>query len=127
MKKAAGIFLLSVYLFSFAELHNLFKLPVLIAHFQEHRAEDPGISFFTFIRIHYFDPMVVDADYQRDQQLPFRDTDCCVLNVSGISELPVLAHAIPPPPPPAFNWIVKNEDSPPQHHPFRVFQPPRCA
>jgi hypothetical protein len=127
VKKAAGLFLLSVYLFSFAELHNLFKLPVLISHFREHRAEDPSISFFTFIRIHYFDPLVVDEDYQRDQQLPFRDTDCCVVTISGISELPVLSVPLPPPPPATAGWVVQDEESLPPPHSIRVFQPPRYA
>ena len=85
MKRTAGIFLLSIYIFSFAEVHNLVKIPVLFQHFKEHKQEDPSISFWDFIKIHYMDPIVVDDDYQRDQQLPFRDAGCCQLvNISDL-------------------------------------------
>jgi hypothetical protein len=73
-----AILLLSIYMLSFAEFHHFLRIPVLIAHFKEHRQEDPSISFLSFLRMHYVGEIVIDDDYQRDKELPFREADCCV-------------------------------------------------
>ena len=62
------------------------KLPVLFEHFHEHRLEDPSLSFFSFLKMHY-EKIVIDDDFQRDQQLPFRDADCGAL-VAAASDIP---------------------------------------
>lgn len=127
MKRTAGIFLLSIYLFSFAEVHNLVKIPVLFQHFKEHKQEDPSISFWDFIRIHYMDPIVVDDDYQRDQQLPFRDADCCQLVSNGVFETAPMTVEIGPLPESAREFHQTDEQNKPQFTSFDIFQPPRCA
>jgi hypothetical protein len=125
VKRISGIFLISIYMFSFAEFHNLVKLPVLFEHFREHRQHDAAISFWSFIQIHYFDPLIIDADYQKDRQLPFRDTDCCVLGSTSICEFAPVIMDIDPPAEQPREYYHFNEVHPPQFTPFDIFQPPR--
>ena len=127
MKRLAGILLLSVYMFSFAEFHNLLKIPVLVAHFKEHRQEDPSISFFSFIKIHYLDPLVVDDDFQRDEQLPFRDADCCFVISANVCECFPIAVEINKPAETMHEFHLYNEINKPQFSSCDIFQPPRCA
>lgn len=127
MKRIAGIFLIGIYMFSFAEFHNLLKVPILFEHFREHRQLEPSISFFSFIKLHYLDPIVVDDDYQRDQQLPFRDTDCCVMTVASVCECPQLSVEIDKPEDTVTEFHLYNEINKPQFVTFDIFQPPRCA
>lgn len=70
MKKLISILLLSLYLVSTTELYQFLKIPVLIEHYMEHKELNPVITFNTFLKMHYHNP-VKDSDYQRDQQLPF--------------------------------------------------------
>lgn len=127
MKKLAGIFLLTVYMTSFAELHNLARVPVLLSHFKEHRQQDPELSFWAFIKLHYFDPLVVDDDYQRDRQLPFRDTDFGhVATISYCDRTPAVI--LPgPPAEPLPEFPLFNEQNKPQFPAFDIFQPPRVS
>jgi hypothetical protein len=76
VKRFSAILLLSVTLLSQTELHQLLKLPVLVQHFIEHRAENKDISVTGFIILHYFSGNTKDKDYERDMQLPFKTTDC---------------------------------------------------
>jgi len=112
---------------SFAELHNLLKIPVLFEHYKEHRQLNPDISFWSFIKLHYLDPIVVDEDYQRDQQLPFRDTDCCVMTLSSVCECLQIAVEIDKPEEVINDFHLFNEENKPQFVPFDIFQPPRTS
>lgn len=56
------------------------KIPVLFQHFAEHRREDPSISLFAFLQLHYKGSFAVDEDYKRDQELPFRTNETIVNN-----------------------------------------------
>ncbi len=127
VKRITGIFVLSVYLLSFAEVHNLFKIPVLFQHFQEHKQEDPSISFWDFIKIHYMEPIVVDEDYDRDQQLPFRNADCCLVAASSVCECNTITVEIEPLPVLAEKFYSFNEVNKARKYSFAVFQPPRYA
>lgn len=127
VRKLTGILLISVYMLSFAELHNLLKIPVLLEHFKEHKQEDPSISFWSFIKLHYFDPIVVDDDYQRDQQLPFRDTDCCIVTTASVCECLQVTVEIQPLSEQSKEFHLFNEINKPQFTSFDIFQPPRCA
>lgn len=79
VKRLGGILMITVYMLSFAELHNLLRIPVFFAHLDEHQEKDPSTTVWGFFKEHYIGPTVVDDDFDRDQQLPFRDTECCVV------------------------------------------------
>jgi hypothetical protein len=72
LKRLIAILLLSVYLTPGAELHQLLKVPALVAHFVEHRAQDGKLSFWNFLYAHYAHGNVKDADYEKDMKLPFK-------------------------------------------------------
>lgn len=53
-------------------LNELAKLPVLFAHFLEHKDRDQSIDFISFLSIHYWGEDIDDNDTDRDNQLPFK-------------------------------------------------------
>lgn len=77
MKAFISRLLLIIYLFSATEFNQLLKLPVLIAHFQEHQHKNPSISFLQFLYHHYAIDHQDDGDTTRDHQLPFQSHDDC--------------------------------------------------
>ncbi len=76
MRRFTSILLLWTYLLANTELHQLMLIPVFFEHFQEHRLENPTINMIDFIVLHYFGEETKDADYGRDQQLPFKNANC---------------------------------------------------
>jgi len=62
----------SAFVLSATPARELFKLPLLLEHFREHRQEEPDISWLSFLILHYFNDAPPDADYARDMQLPFK-------------------------------------------------------
>ena len=73
---------------SFSELPQLLKIPVFIAHFQEHKLAHQRTTVSGFIKEHYQGKFVMDEDYKRDNQLPFRTANF-VLNTTVIFAPPV--------------------------------------
>lgn len=82
-----GWFLLGSYLLVSTPAVELLKLPVLVEHYVEHRAESPEMGFWEYLSLHYFSGIEYDADYARDMQLPFK----------SISLASVLLLALQPP------------------------------
>ena len=76
MRTIIGYILLFAMVSSGTEFYQLAKVPVMFSHFREHQAENPGITFSEFMKIHFFDPSKVDHDYERDIQLPFKNHEC---------------------------------------------------
>jgi len=72
MRRVNAIALLLFYLLANTELVEIVRLPILFEHFAEHKQQNKDIRFLDFIVLHYFSSDVKDADYERDQQLPFR-------------------------------------------------------
>lgn len=94
MKKIVTILFLSSYLFATTELSQLFKLPVLISHFMEHKQEDKDLSFWQFLCIHYAHGNPKDADYDKDMKLPFKAHDNCVTSIICITTPPSLQFSV---------------------------------
>jgi hypothetical protein len=86
MQRGIAFILLLTFMLSHTELHQFFKIPVLFEHLSEHRKQDPSITFIQFIKLHY-DKIVIDDDYQRDQQLPFRNADCAAV-ITIVTDIP---------------------------------------
>jgi hypothetical protein len=128
LKKTVTIFFLSIYMLSFAEFHHFLRIPVLIQHFKEHRQLDPSISFVSFLRLHYVGEIVIDDDYQRDNQLPFREADCCVTTISLSCECPAMDIEISGNTEEINNeFILYDEDNHSLLSIADIFQPPRAA
>lgn len=90
MKKLITISLLSIYLLSATEAHQLLKLPVIFYHFAEHKQVDKTISFVDFLAMHYLHGSPPDKDYERDMQLPFK---ACV-NINTILPVAPIPHIV---------------------------------
>lgn len=82
MKKAAAICLLTFYLFSTTELGQLFKIPLLVQHYLEHKASS-NLTIIEFMTIHYANDNVRDADYDKDMKLPFKTHENCANIISA--------------------------------------------
>lgn len=104
----------------------MLRIPYLMQHFQQHRAADPNMNFSTFIKIHYLGPVIVTDDFKQDQQLPFRNVDCHMLNTTVCIYEPVTVEIDPPAEMPSVFYCY-NETNKPQFSSFDIFQPPRQA
>ena len=78
MKNVVSIFFLTVYLLASTQAHELLKLPIVFAHFSEHKNEDKSISLLEFLDMHYMHGSPKDDDYDRDMQLPFKTTSSAI-------------------------------------------------
>lgn len=112
--------------FSQTELHQILKLPILVQHYFEHRAESKDISLSQFIVLHYFSGDPVDDDYARDMQLPFKTNDCLQVITSIVVPEEIIFNV-------PFETIVKNS-FPKFHNDWiecnyakSIFRPPQFA
>lgn len=92
LKKWLIISMLFVYLSANTQLHEIFKLPVLIEHFLEHHHANKHLSFFDFLKMHYANGNKRYADYDEDMKLPFKSADACDFFVAAFSMLPKYPH-----------------------------------
>lgn len=53
-------------------LQQLLKLPVLLAHYAEHREQRKDLDFVDFLFMHYIGEDGVSSDNDRDMELPFK-------------------------------------------------------
>jgi hypothetical protein len=73
LKKPITIALLIIYLFSATELHEVLKLPILIEHYLEHKAQNNQLSLLDFLALHYNQSFDHDKN---DHKLPFKSKEC---------------------------------------------------
>lgn len=126
MKKLLAISLLFLYIFGATEACQLFKVPAMIMHYVEHKAENPSITVYQFFKIHYFDDTVHDSDYQHDQRLPFKVTDnhstSLVCVVPGRAVIQAKVKRIP-----LKKYTIFNTYIPSNLFDKGIFQPPKLA
>lgn len=127
MRKAVSIFFLSLCVFTFSEFHQLMKLPVLFQHFAEHRQEDPTITIFAFLKLHYKGSFAIDDDYKRDQELPFRTNETLVNNITACEFNFPLYVVVPHSPVNEKEYSILKENKIPVICIQDIFQPPRIA
>jgi hypothetical protein len=78
VKKVVAAICLFIVLFSQTELHQLLHAPKLYSHFIEHKEKKPEISFLQFLKMHYTVADDNDGDGSKDQELPFKSTECAI-------------------------------------------------
>ena len=78
MKKYTVILILTAYLFSTTELHQLLKLPIVFEHYYEHKQLNQDISFLDFLDMHYMHGSPLSVDYDQDMKMPFKTIDKCL-------------------------------------------------
>jgi hypothetical protein len=88
-----ALLFLSLQLMTNTELCQLVKIPVLISHYEEHKALNGDISIFSFLQLHYFNGSPHD---NTDMELPFKTTSVAMV-IQNCPSAPVPAiTAIPP-------------------------------
>lgn len=75
VKKYISISILVIYMISSTELSQLLRIPLLIEHFIEHNQDGNQLSIGDFFHMHYIEKQHMDADYDKDMQLPFKTAD----------------------------------------------------
>ena len=60
------------------ELSEFMKMPLLVTHFMEHKSLNAGVTVMDFLHMHYNQGDLKDADYDKDQQLPFKSHEGCI-------------------------------------------------
>lgn len=118
--------LLFVFLMQTMQLGDLAKTPLLIRHFIQHKHLYPSTTVLGFIKMHYLDTQVVDADYAEDMQLPFKtiDTQALVIQLYMPPEVFYLKNTFafllhPALPQATDNLLLPHRNS--------IFQPPKIA
>lgn len=125
MRKLAATIICLVYLFGATEASQLLKLPILVQHYNEHKAGNASITLARFLHMHYMGYDDNDDDDMRDMQLPFKTMNgCCTMLAYSMPtqkalvtrvELPVVQQT----------YTVLNDSFPYFFDPEDIFQPPR--
>lgn len=75
MKRTVILFLVGFYLSVSTPLSEIWKLPILIEHYEEHKSKNQQLSFIDFLKLHYESDHLMghplNHDYEQDQRLPF--------------------------------------------------------
>jgi hypothetical protein len=125
LKRLLTILILSAYLVSATELYQLVKLPFLVSHFISHKQENPKISLWSFLCLHYANGEVFDKDHDDDMKLPFKSHESAS-HVNFVASVPPTNISIEKP----FisqTRIYKcfNEAGPENQFPSGIWQPPK--
>lgn len=76
VRQTGVIFLVLVMAITSTSLQQVFKLPLLVNHYYEHKQADNRITVLAFLKLHYFEEEEgEDADDTTDQQLPFKSVN----------------------------------------------------
>lgn len=110
-------------------MYQFFKLPELVQHFQEHRAQDKELTVWQFFKIHYTgNDDEKDVDYAKDMKLPFKKHEFTHHITSVVIVAPVASPVLDKPP---VYSVERNLPLQGQH--FRssllianIWQPPRA-
>ena len=69
MNRFLTIVLLAFYLNSYTEVHEFFRMPILVEHYVEHKQKVNDLTFWEFLVMHYETDTNHDST---DGQLPFK-------------------------------------------------------
>ena len=112
-----------IFLSSSTELHELFRLPLLLEHYSKHCSEDRHLSLIDFLEIHYSANHPNDQDDDDDNQLPFKSKGNLIHVDTGVSfpwEAEEKQNFFP-----AKNLIILYAEDVPVNRSFSIFRPPR--
>jgi hypothetical protein len=118
--------LLFIFLTQSTQFGEVFKAPLLVAHYIQHKKLYPKTTVYSFVKMHYIDKTVVDADYAQDMQLPFKTIDNHFLSMQ-LSLPPLIFQLIKIP-----DYIITSKlpiqaFDPLSFFPAKIFQPPKLV
>lgn len=107
-------------------LQQLYKIPMLVVHYQEHHALDASVGFIDFLGMHYWGTDLNDDDDDRDNELPFKKFEHDA--ISQPLDFPVSV-ALTLHTPPNYNTVFSRYQAPHfENAPMgSLFKPPRVA
>ncbi|OJV14301.1 MAG: hypothetical protein BGO21_16295 [Dyadobacter sp. 50-39] len=70
-------------------LCQVYKVPLLLKHFAEHKSLDQAITFTDFLSMHYLGKDLNDNDDDKDMQLPFKKVEAHTSNFIFVPHTPV--------------------------------------
>ncbi|HMO33476.1 MAG TPA: hypothetical protein PKE63_11150 [Lacibacter sp.] len=119
--------LLLLYAMVYTPVAELFKLPVLLAHYQEHKTENETISLLQFLRLHYFTAHERATDVDKHMQLPFKAGECTVVSLA-VPALPAAERTLPDVPVHQTASLYPKYTTPVFHSAYAacIWQPPRA-
>jgi hypothetical protein len=119
LKKWIAILLLCTYIFGATDAYQLLKIPALVNHYIQHKSGDRNITLMAFLKMHYEGGIKIDADFQKDMQLPFKthETECCI-SIATVLPAPIQ--------PIQREYSILNDEVPAFTTPQGVFQPPKA-
>lgn len=127
MQRFVIISLLCTFIAIQTPLHEVLKFPLLVSHFLEHKEEDHSMSLLKFLHIHYTQKTVVDADYDKDMQLPFKDCSTPIFfTLSTLSNKYQIPIHLPAPESKKL-FSVKSDAFLSSALPDKIWQPPRAC
>jgi len=122
VKNIVIIFFLSTHLLSTTELAQLFKMPLLVHHYLEHKQYD-NMDLVTYI-VHHYGGHEKDADWDKDMQLPFmKHAHVLYFAVPLPTTIALPKHAVIPIP--ILPLVCYMDSGIPTSHLSAVWQPPK--
>ena len=113
-------------------LEEFAKFPALMAHYQDHRQENPAITLGKFLSQHYGTDYAKHCNQHDHSKLPGKTKhhdSCMHMNVTGDSVLPFHADLVASP----HNWeepknssVFQHDQNPGAAHLSGIWQPPRA-
>jgi hypothetical protein len=91
MRRALLLFIAFVYLSTVTEVHELFKVTNLIAHYLQHREQDSTLSFTDFIALHYDEHSEHACSAEHTDELPFKSHPFSIAWFNLIAPIPTPA------------------------------------
>lgn len=72
MRRILQNIVLFIVILDTTSLCQVYKVPLLVRHFAEHKSLNESITFMDFLSMHYLGKDINDNDDDKDMQLPFK-------------------------------------------------------
>ncbi len=104
---------------------ELVKIPTLVKHFEQHKAQNHSIDFADFLVMHYLGSDNNDSDNDQDEQLPFKKaTGFSVIDIGTVVNPEIAIYLEPRFVLPETKQVLRQPQMYVSLHPSAVFRPP---
>jgi hypothetical protein len=74
MRQPTAILFLILHFLTATELHQLTRIPALLVHYKEHKADEASLNFFQYLSLHYGKALDNQDTKDEHSHLPFQGT-----------------------------------------------------
>ncbi len=96
MKQLVSIVLLTSFLLGGSLMTELMKMPILVQHYLEHKAENNKLSVEGFLKMHYASKQALNESHNKGGKLPFKTCTCHIAILMIHSQVPIFFNFIRP-------------------------------